>query len=108
MPVFTFDHVPNNSGYNHINAQAQQAQQNTEGSSTFTLAEFREKFKKKKDAHYYFEKIMQKLLDDVKEYNLQHYMLFFTGKVQLVSISDITIADIKHLDGVTDQITVFN
>ena len=35
-------------------------------------------------------------------------MLFFTGKVFLINIKEVSIEDIMNIDGVSDHISVFN
>jgi hypothetical protein len=52
MPVFSYNQQTNNIGYNEINGYARQAQQNTQGTTTMSIKDFKNTFRKKYDAHY--------------------------------------------------------
>ena len=49
QPVFSADHVPENSNYHPINQNAREAQQNIGGQRNMSVGEFKSIFKKKKD-----------------------------------------------------------
>eukprot|EP00801_Mesodinium_rubrum_P004839 Mrub_04842.p1 GENE.Mrub_04842~~Mrub_04842.p1 ORF type:complete len:369 (+),score=30.57 Mrub_04842:90-1196(+) len=108
QPVYSYDYVPDNSGYAQINTYARNVQTDLGNNNTMSSDQFKNKFRTKKDAHFYFERILFKVMPGINYLNLYHYMLFYTGKVKLMSLNQLKGDNVTNIIGISDHNTVYS